>query len=200
MADTVRNHSDHATPFMLLYHCNLGYPLVHDGTELVVASAVYPRDARAEAGSQSWQRYEAASPLYPEQVFFHHLKHKNGQAKAALLNADFGLELSWETATLPYLTQWKNTRQGTYVCGLEPGNCIPEGQNAARESGRLVLLQPGETQSFSLTLRVLDGAEAVARCRREIEMLQREGEALPGCDLSGYRRIELQDAPETHEG
>ncbi|MDQ7026363.1 MAG: aldose 1-epimerase family protein [Anaerolineae bacterium] len=187
VSDEITNIGDEPTPFMLLYHCNVGYPLVREGTELLVASDIYPRDDDALSGVETWQTYEGASVGYPEQVFFHHAKQDNTHtAQAALFNEDIGLKFAWKTDTLPYLTQWKNTRQGIYVCGIEPGNCIPEGQNAARESGRLVMLQPNETQSFDLTIEVLDGAEAIQQCRAAIERLQTDGTPVADCNLAGY--------------
>lgn len=185
--DTVLNLGDEPSPFMLLYHCNLGYPLVQQGTELVINSDIYPRDAVAQSGAATWAHYEAASAGYQEQVFFHHVVDDGtGTAHAALLNANFGLQFSWDVKGLPYLSQWKNTRQGIYVNGIEPGNCIPEGQNSARESGRLVMLQPGEEQQFDLSMTVIDGAEAVDACRREIA--SSSGALVANCDLTGYER------------
>jgi len=188
--DQVSNIGDQPAPFMLLYHCNLGYPLIREGTELIVASDVYPRDDEAQAGVETWNRYTAAAPDYAEQVFFHRVKQEHNQTRAALLNEDMGLKFAWDTDQLPYLTQWKNTRQGIYICGIEPGNCLPEGQNAARESGRLLMLQPGETHDFSLTLSVLDGADALQQCRQEIQQLQANGRLVANSNFSGYTKYE----------
>ena len=190
--DTVKNVGDVPVPFMLLYHCNLGYPLIREGTELIVAGDdVYPRDADAKAGVNTWQIYEAASEAYPEQVFFHHLKGLGSNpthTQVALINENIGLKFEWSTEFMPYLTQWKNTRQGIYVSGIEPGNCIPEGQNAARASGRLVMLQPEEVHYFSLRLEILDGIEALRECRAFTERLRTQGTTIVGCDLTGYER------------
>ncbi len=188
--DEVVNLSDQPTPFMLLYHCNFGYPLIRHGTELVVASDVYPRDTAAQGGIDTWHLYDEAAANYAEQVFFHHprvLIEDNGEiASAALIRDDIGIEIAWNTRHMPYLTQWKNTRQGIYVCGVEPGNCIPEGQNAARQSGRLVVLQRGEQQTFELMLTILDSAEARTRARDRVKQIQQNGLSITACNLQGY--------------
>ncbi len=185
--DRVTNCGDTPAPLMVLYHINLGYPLVRAGAVLHTPhEAVYPRDAAARAGFARWAEYDAATPGYAEQVFFHHVRGADGTSIVALLHADFGLQIAWDTRAMPYLTQWKNTRQGIYVSGIEPGNCIPEGRNAARDSGRLAWLQPGETVEFACTVTVLDGAAAVAVCRARIDSLQQGGEPVSGCDLSDY--------------
>jgi hypothetical protein len=154
LRDTVRNVGDVPSPLMLLYHFNFGFPLVREGTQLAVAhEAVYPRDEAARNGFSTWSQYEAASPEYAEQVNFFHPRLIDGHGIAFLYNENFGIQLTWSN-TLPYLTQWKNTRQGIYVCGVEPGNCIPEGRNAARRNERLQMIEPGQEIEFSCTLTV----------------------------------------------
>ena len=58
--------------------------------------------------------------------------------------------------------------------GVEPGNCLPEGQRAAQESGRLQMLAPGESVRFRTRFRVLANARAVARAITEVAAM-REG-------------------------
>lgn len=151
LTDVVTNRGDQPTPLMLLYHVNVGYPLVRAGSRLVIDSEVRARDEAAAAGLAAWAIYDAPTPAYAEQVFFHTVRG-HPHAQAALVNDDLALRLIWDTTHAPHFTQWKNTRQGAYVCGLEPGNCIPEGQNSARRHGRLVVLAPAEQQRFQLQL------------------------------------------------
>jgi galactose mutarotase-like enzyme len=184
-SDRVTNLGDNPVPLMVLYHINLGYPLIQAGTQFQSAhQTVIPRDAEAEVGFDRWPHYEAAIPRFAEQVYFHHVKaDRSGRSVAALLQSDFGLQFEWDTRTLPYLTQWKNTRQGIYVSGIEPGNCLPEGQVAARDKGRLVMLEPGEERVFNCALSVLDGTEAIAQSRVQIETLRRTGAPVADCKL-----------------
>jgi len=189
--DKVTNVGDTPTPLMLLYHFNVGFPLVSKGARFCTPhEAVYPREDIARAGLNTWMDYDEASPGYAEQVFFHHVKAAStgGISEAALLHDDFGISISWETYNLPYLTQWKNTRQGVYVSGIEPGNCVPEGLNAARRSGRLVMIEPGRdnAQRFHCRVRILDGVEAVNECKRRIELLQENGTPVPDFRLDDY--------------
>ncbi len=187
--DRVTNLGDVDAPLMFLYHVNLGYPLIAQGTRLATADVgVYPRDEAARAGFDRWPEYAAAQPNYAEQVFFHHLKcDEQGATEAVIYREEFGLSLRWSSRELPYLNQWKNTRQGIYVCGVEPANCVPEGQNNARAKDRLVLLPPGESQRFSLNLSVLAGGEAVARSINRIYKLREAGVPVAHCNLEDYR-------------
>jgi hypothetical protein len=152
--------------------------------------AVYPRDDPARAGFHRWEAYDAGTPGYAEQVFFHHVKHgrANTRSAAALVRKDFGFMVEWDTAEMPYLTQWKNTRQGIYVSGIEPGNCIPEGQLAARRNKRLVLIQPGEVRTFSCVLSVLPTARVVQAAKNRIRTLRETGTPAKGCQLKDYAK------------
>jgi hypothetical protein len=204
--DEVKNIGDMPSPLMLLYHFNLGFPLISQNTELITPhEKVYPRDEAAAAGFQSWQQYEAGSKGYAEQVFFHHVKRAkaltgDGGKKyphgpeftslALIRREDLGLQVEWDSmTTLSYLTQWKNTRQGIYVSGIEPGNCIPEGLNAARRNNRIQMLQPGERKSFFVELTVIEGAEAMKVSRTKIQELQEFGVAVEGCHLDDYAQF-----------
>jgi galactose mutarotase-like enzyme len=185
--DVVENLYDTPAPFMLLHHFNFGYPLVQEGVQFhVAAKGVRPRDAAARAAFGTWEHYAAATPLHQEEVHFHQVFAGAGRRSlAALAGDDFGLQIEWDTTHEPYLTQWKNFRRGIYVCGVEPGNCVPEGQNHARRRGRLVLLEPGAVQIFTNKLTVLPDATAVAAMRNRIAEL-RTGGVPTAIDLSDY--------------
>jgi len=187
ITDRVTNRGDLPTPLMVLYHINMGYPLIAEGARFDTPyAAVYPRDEEARKGYDTWAEYEGPTARYPEQVFFHHLKQADEQTCALIGQDDFGLLFEWDPSQMPYLTQWKNTREGIYVSGVEPGNCIPEGQAGARASGRLQTIEPGESRLFELTLRVLPDADSVRAARERIAALRENGEPVPGVDLSDF--------------
>ncbi|MEO8613480.1 MAG: aldose 1-epimerase family protein, partial [Chloroflexota bacterium] len=194
LSDIITNMGDRSVPLMLLYHINLGFPLIQAGTQLYAQHAhVYPRDAAAKAGYESWSHYNEATPGYPEQVFYHHMSaypYREEDSGTSVLFAnkeeDFGIYLTWEANSLPYLSQWKNTRQGLYVSGIEPGNCIPEGQNAARKNGRLLMHEPGQQIETSWGITVIDDARSIEIRKDIIQRFQRKGTALPNCHLDDY--------------
>ncbi len=187
--DHITNLGDSAAPLMFLYHVNLGYPLIAQGTRLATAYVgVYPRDEVARMGLDTWPEYIAAKPDYAEQVFYHHLKcDEQGATEAVIYREQFGLSLRWSSREMPYLNQWKNTRQGIYVCGVEPANCIPEGQNSARAKERLVMLAPGASQRFGLRVTVLGSGNAVAHSINRIYKLREAGVPVANCKLDDYR-------------
>ena len=73
-----------------------------------------------------------------------------------LYNPKIGLkvELIFQKNQLPTLTNWQHWGKNEYVTGLEPGTNYPIGQAKARENKELILLNPSESRSFNLELKV----------------------------------------------
>lgn len=186
--DRIENRGDVPQPLMVLYHVNLGFPLIGDGAVLSVPGETpTPRDDAARAGLERWQRWGPPEVASTEQVFFHRpVSAQDGWSRVVLGSESFALELAWDARSAPWLTQWKNTRRGIYVSGIEPGNCLPEGQNRAREEGRLETLEPGESRDFALRFRVLEGAD-VAAARAAVQRLADAGRP-SAPTLAGYPR------------
>jgi hypothetical protein len=159
--DTVTNLSDRPTTMQMLYHVNLGPPLLGAGAELAVdAEDVVPRDAVATPDLPTWNRYDAPQPGRGEQVHFLRVRSDaSGLAAATLVDPDrrHAVRLSWQAATLPCFTLWKN--QGGladgYVTGLEPGTNYPNPRSVEEAAGRVVPLAPGGSVTFSLALDVV---------------------------------------------
>lgn len=170
LVDRITNDGWEPTPYMLLYHCNFGFPLLSPESELLLASEAQPRDADAAAGLGEWRRFEPPTPGSREQVFYHTPRADgDGMARVALVNrgygggagAGLGVWLRWHTAELPCLVQWKMMGQGDYVCGLEPATNWVGGRAEERAAGRLRTLAPGESRTVTLEIGVLAGVEAI---------------------------------------
>jgi hypothetical protein len=161
--DIVVNDGYEAAPLMFLYHCNIGFPVVAPGTELrAVIENVEPRDELSAAAMETFDHCDGPTPQAGEQLF--HIDHDadaKGTVNVALINSEYGggqgigLSLSYPKAELPCYSHWKMCGEGTYLVGMLPGNCLPEGRSSARENGRLKLLNPGESASFHLEIGVL---------------------------------------------
>jgi hypothetical protein len=155
--DTVENQGFRSSPFMLLYHINIGYPVVSEKAEWICRKHdVTPRDAEAKKGIGVWDRFQRPTSGYSEQVFYHDLPAgRDGFARIAIRNPDLGLELevAYRKKELPFMTQWKQMGKGEYVMGIEPANCHPEGMAAERDKFHsLRVLKPGETASARLEI------------------------------------------------
>jgi len=156
--DTIENQGFSPTPFMLLYHLNLGWPLVDEGATVETPPHdVVPQNAIAAAGLADWSKISAPIPGFTEQVFYHPLPaDAAGLASARIVNRRLGLafKVTYRTAELPYLIHWKMMGESEYVVGLEPANCYPEGQEKVAARGLLRQLAPGEKVETLLALSV----------------------------------------------
>ena len=164
--DTILNNGDREYPAMLLYHMNMGYPLLSETAELYIPSeSVKPRNEHAADGIDSWMQMEEPQAGYEEQCFFHTFDKKG---LAAIYNPEVekGLAITFDADSLPYFTEWKMMGERDYVLGLEPGNCHPDGRNKIREEGALVVLESGESVSYKVNIVLLDNVEEFRKiCR-----------------------------------
>jgi hypothetical protein len=146
--DTIENLGFSPSPLMLVYHCNFGWPLIDAGTILEAADHnVTPQTPHAAAGMSDWAKVTEPVPGFNEQVYYHDVPAaSDGLASMRMVNRGLGIavRVSYRTAELPYLIEWKMMGQGEYVMGIEPGNCYPEGQEKVAKRGLLRQLNPGE--------------------------------------------------------
>ncbi len=174
--DTVTNLSARPASMQLLYHVNLGPPLLAAGAEVVAAiDELAPRDATAAADVATWNRYDAPRAGRGEDVHFARIRPDAAGIASALLVAPDGTQaagLSWRAASLPCFALWKN--QGSladgYVTGLEPATNYPNPRSFEEAQGRVVPLGPGESVRFDLALEHLAG-ERLAATRQAIAAL-----------------------------
>lgn len=148
IADTVENRGHADTPVMLLYHINMGYPLLSENAIVDIPSeSVEPRDARAAEDLDTWRKMLPPTPGFEEQCYFHTFA---GAGKASIYNPDIKkkLTLSFDKDVLDHFTQWKMMGYRDYVLGLEPSNCALSGRAAQRQSGELKYLRPGEKKTY----------------------------------------------------
>ena len=162
--DLVRNDGFQTSPHMMLYHINIGFPVMEAGTKLVSPSlSSTPRDEEATKQAEKWASMLGPTEGFAERVYFHEMKAaKDGYVTVALVNeqlsgSPFGVWVRYAYETLPRFTEWKMNGQGTYVCGLEPANCCVLGRAKEREARTLVYLEPDEERFYDVEIGVVDG-------------------------------------------
>jgi hypothetical protein len=152
----------------------MGFPLLSPDARLIANSTrCHPRDPAAASGLDTWSTFSPPTPGFAEQVFYQQLAADHvGDVRVALVNpaldVGLGLAMTYRQTGLPCFTQWKMLGHGTYVLGLEPGNCHVEGRVAERAAGRLQVLQPGETHRTRLEFTVLEGLAEIEAFEREV--------------------------------
>ena len=150
MTDTVTNIGSREVPLQMLYHCNIGYPLLDEDTVLSIPSVeVTPRNAHAAEDIQNCLKMEKPQPGYEERCYFHKMQ---GEAKVIVYNKKLskGLIMSYDSNVLKYFTEWKMMGVHDYVLGIEPGNTLPDGRDVMRAKGLLEMLSPGEKKTHSI--------------------------------------------------
>lgn len=173
--DVVTNAGATPTTMQLLYHINLGAPLLETGAKLHVnARRAVARNRHAADGLAEWQTYLPPTAGYQEQVYFFESHAGGGGWSTALLTsaqADRGFAVHYRPDCLPYFSQWKNTVADSdgYVTGLEPGTGFPNPRSFEEEKGRVVALAAGESREFQLTLEGINSADRLTKLTSEIE-------------------------------
>lgn len=156
LTDKVKNIGCHTTPYMIMYHCNMGYPLLSENAKLKISSSeVVPRNAHAGEDLDSWDKILPPSDNFVEQCYYHIFRDT---PVISLRNPDISTELRMEfdPSTLDCFTQWKMMGENEYVLGLEPGNCYPDGRDVMREKGMLKFLEPNEESVHRITFNFMD--------------------------------------------
>jgi hypothetical protein len=178
ITDTVTNTLTTPGSMQLLYHINLGQPMLQSGSRIVAAlESVAPRDARAAEGSDDWNACQGPESGYSEQVYFAKpYADEQYWSEAMLTNSDgsLGYSVHFDTRTLPYVNFWKNTAavEDGYVLGIEPSTGFPNTRSFEEHHGRLVRLQGGESRVFRLRLQPHGTRAEVEQAERRIQQLQ----------------------------
>lgn len=164
--DQVENRGHQSAPHMLLYHVNLGAPLLHESCELVAPiRSVISRTPSATGGEAEHLQFHGPRSGFVEQVFEHQTERDaSGRVRVALLNhadpsSPWGVVLDYDGARLPHFLQWRYFARGTYVLGLEPSTTGLLGRSAARAKGELTMLEPGDRRTYRTELRIVDGLD-----------------------------------------
>lgn len=144
VSDELCNLAHQDQEYMILYHCNFGYPFLSEKAHLV-----FP-EKRKTTGRTPFaadfvgkeHTFDAPVPGEEERCFF----HEEMERKVSLVNEALGakMTLTW-SETLPILVQWRTMASGDYALGLEPTNNYINGRSAERENGTLPVLKAHET-------------------------------------------------------
>jgi len=175
--DVVRNLGYQETEHMMLYHINLGFPVVDGGSRLVAPVRDYRcRDADAEVEKELYASFPPPTPGFRERVYYLEMAEKpDGTVLAGIVNPGFsggkglGVYVRYMKSELPRFAEWKMNAQGTYVVGLEPANCAVEGRAKERERGTLQFLKPGEFREYHVEIGVLSSEAEISAFEEEVQ-------------------------------
>jgi len=170
-----------ATPatMQMLYHINIGEPLLDAGSRLLApVRRLAPRDFVAQAaGVENWGYYPIPNANSIEQVYFAQLcgdKSHNTHVLLKNSQSTAGVGVSYNLCELPYLTQWRNTQASNdgYVTGVEPATNFPNPRSFEEQHGRIIQLSPDEKWEASVRLEWLTNEARLSTSEQRVHELQ----------------------------
>jgi hypothetical protein len=182
--DQIENRGAQSAQMQLLYHCNIGAPLLEAGSRFAVpVREMAPISARAADGIDTLETYTGPTTGFAEQVYcFDPLADASGRTVAMLYNhkREKAIVLRFSRQQLPCFTVWKNTAalEDGYVTGLEPATNFPNFRAFEREQGRVVTLPAAGKWETTWSIEVHDSAAAVSGVLAEIVSLQALAKAI----------------------
>ena len=175
VVDRVENGGFCRTPHMMLYHVNLGYPVIDAGSRYLapIREVVFATHAEAGLEAQGVGYRTCPPPVagFSEQVWQHEMAADDGGVvPVAVVNDALGFGIVMETgkAALPCAYQWQNFQAGHYVMGIEAATHHVKGNGFARARGEMIWLEPGQVRDYAVRFTVLDAAEEIAATEARI--------------------------------
>ena len=167
--DVVENVGSSRTSHMLLYHCNVGFPVVDEGSELLLPSAGTTTDTWST--TDGYRTLTAPQQDFQEACFYEQiLTEPSGKVPTALVNRRLGLGVYqlFDIHQLPAFMVWRMMGEGTYAVALEPGTNRARPRRDLRAQGELIELAPGESRTYDLELGALHEATDIERFARRV--------------------------------
>jgi hypothetical protein len=170
--DRVRNLGFYPTPHALLYHVNLGWPVVDKETRLVAPIQSTPFTVHdPEATDIGPIDQDDPQSRFFQQVYEHQIvADDDGTARAALINAGFqtpagetgvALEIAYDGRAMPALFQWQNLQEGNYVVAIEPATVHGGSRADWKKRGELQILEHDDQRDYRLAITPHAGAIAI---------------------------------------
>lgn len=161
--DTIENIGAKISPIMLLYHINIGYPVLDKNSKLLEPKTkVTPINEEAKKAISKYSEFSDPIPGFKEQTYLHDIEADDkGNSNIAIVNENFnngcgiGVWVKFNKNNLPYLVEWKNMQEVDYVCGIEPTNSLIRGRKVEREEGNLRFINPGEKINYRIEFNIL---------------------------------------------
>jgi len=173
--DRVTNLGHSTSSAMLLYHVNLGWPLVSEESRLLVAyESIRGVTEEAQAAVDRHRTFQPPTEGFSEHTYeLEPKRYADGTCRAALVNPGLGdglaVSLTWSKDALPYMAEWKMMGEGTYVVGVEPMTCPFPPRQGLRERGLMPELEPGQARDSGLVIGVHCGQDELERVARWVE-------------------------------
>ncbi len=161
--DEVENVGFDPATHMLLYHVNVGWPVVDDGAEYLIPAA-----------TGEYRRLGPPMSSFREECYEHDVgTEPDGRVPVAVANRAIGLGAYqvYRRDQFPFHTMWRMLGEGAYAVALEPTTNRDAGRFDARERGELMTLAPGEVRRYDLEIGALDGEGEIDEFSNRVEAI-----------------------------
>ena len=143
--DTLENRGTRAENYCLLYHVNLGYPMLDAGVTVCdEAEEVIPRTPYAAA--RLADRTTFSEPVDNEEERCYFIRHRTPAVSVHNPRIGRTFRLAWSGDTLPCFVQWNSAASGDYALGVEPSTTFLDDRFAYS------VIAPGARVHFSLSM------------------------------------------------
>ncbi|MDB5506393.1 MAG: hypothetical protein JWR75_1031 [Devosia sp.] len=177
ISDVVRNEGYYPSPHQMLYHFNIGFPILDASSELLCTPAEDAEDlaaslsnfAKGEASRDKFRDFVAPQQRFGVEAYGVKMKpDSDGMVAVAVVNRNLrperggvGVFLRYNAKQLPHYIAWRQMAEGLYAVGLEPATNPFSTPEELKQQGYPVMLEPGEERRYELEFGVLDGKDAI---------------------------------------
>lgn len=145
LEDTLINKGTKVEDYCLLYHINLGYPMLDEGVEIVAdLESAIPRNEYSKKYLSSRGVFSAPIDNEEERCYF--LNNKGNSISAVNKKLGKRFTVTYSKETLPCLVQWNSPASQDYALGLEPATCFLDDQFKYNQ------LEPNREAKFEIKL------------------------------------------------
>ncbi len=165
--DLVRNDGDAPVGVPLLYHVNLGAPLLAPGSRLDLGPVSTRLRDDLPAGRDPLTM-PAPAPGAPAVVAEHRgMAVTAGRSRAVLPAGDAHVVVDWTADTLPRLHTWAWPARGAWVLGVEPANAPLFGPERDGPHAGAPLLDPGRSWSTGVAVEIVPSPDPATPTGRD---------------------------------
>jgi hypothetical protein len=178
-ADQVENIGGRDAVLQMLYHFNIGQPLLRGGTRIVapIASVAPLTQVAAKEGIEKWNVMPPPRAGSSEQVYCLELAASDaGETRVLVSDLTDGeaIGLQFNKRALPCFTVWRNTaaEADAYVLGVEPGTNFPNPRSFEHSQNRVITLKPRQKWQARVAATWHTDAESISQEEARIRALQ----------------------------
>jgi len=164
--DEIENMNYESDDIMMLYHFNVGYPLLDTGARFL-APVLETEPLSEYAGEKKASFDVMGDPVDndDETVYVHKVREdEDGWSSAAVWNPNIntGIYIKFRGGVFNYLVEWKTCKSGDYALGMLPASNKPIGKQNAEKVEKMYKLEPFDSVKNELEIGIIENESDLA--------------------------------------